>query len=146
MSGTLDFLRENQYVSSEGFLQTAQYVKDNWGWLKYSYVIAIKVRRRMSELGITQKQLAEKLDCSQQHISTLLSGKVNMTLETIAKLESALGMEIMSPSLNVFQDIDLEPAYLNSPASGEKLPDIKTSTLVGGYKPRKKKGPKAKGE
>jgi len=142
MSRTLDFLRENQHVSADGFLAKAQYLKDNWGWLKYSYAIAIKVRRRMTELGITQKQLAEMLCCTQQHVSVLLSGNVNMTLETIAKLESALNASFMAPGLCEYPDVEEVPAFLNSPAPGEKHPDVRTSTLVDGYKVRKKKGPK----
>lgn len=142
MSSTLDYLRKNQHVSADGFLTTAQYLKDNWGWLKYSYAIAIKVRQRMAELGITQKQLAETLGCTQQHISVLLTGKVNMTLETIAKLEMALNVSFMEPGLCEYKVVEETPAYLNSPAPGEQHPAIRTSTLVDGYKVRKKKGPK----
>ena len=34
---TLDFLRANEHKSREGFVSKAQYLKDNWSWLKYSY-------------------------------------------------------------------------------------------------------------
>ena len=49
----------------------------------------------MSELGITQKQLAEKVGCSKEYISLIFKGKENLTLETISKLESALNFEII---------------------------------------------------
>ena len=130
----IDFLRANEHKGDGAFLSQAQFLKENWPWLRYSYAIAIKVRSAMAEQGMTQKQLADILHCTQQHISVLLNGRVNMTLETIAKLEDALGL--------TFIQTDEEPAFLNSPRPGEKLPDIDTSTLVDGYSPRKKKGPK----
>ena len=117
-----------------GFVSRSQYLKDNWSWLKYSFAIAIKVRSRMKELGITQKELAEQLGCTQQHISVLLGGKVNMTLETLAKLEEALSFDLIGQSLKL---------YLNDSGVHGSAPDgVNTSDLVSGYKPRKKKGPK----
>ena len=141
---TLDFLNAHGYKSKEDFLSMAQYLKDNWAWMKYSYAIAIKVRRRMTELGWTQKQLANALECTQQHVSILLNGRVNMTLETVAKLEAALDFDIIGKSLDSFSypaPVQTNQHYLNSTGDNEKKPDINTSTLVDGYKPRKKKGP-----
>ena len=144
---TLVFLRANEHKSAESFVAKAQYIKDNWIWLRYSYAIAIKVRRRMQELDMTQKQLAEALGCTQQHVSVLLNGKVNMTLETLAKLEKALNIDLIGASLESFGysgSGESSPSFLNdsfgeAPASG-----LKTGSLVDGYKPRKKKGPKGK--
>lgn len=144
---TLEFLRTNEHKSSNDFVSKAQYLKDNWEWLKYSYAIAIKVRHRMRDLGIIQKELAKKLECTQQHVSVLLSGKANMTLETLAKLEQALKFDLIGNSLEEFRypvSSEPTPAYLNDSAGSENdLQGIKTSNLVEGYKPRKKKGPKA---
>lgn len=144
---TIDFLRAHEYKSKEDFLAQTQYLKDNWAWMKYSVAITIRVRRRMQELGWTQKQLAEALGCTQQHISVLLNGRVNMTLETVAKLESALDFNLIGTSLETFSHPEsgqLKPGYLNSRALGEVKPDINTSKLVDGYTPRKKKGPRNK--
>lgn len=142
-----NFLHSHEYKGKEDFLSMAQYLKDNWTWMKYSYAIAIKVRRRMTELGWTQKQLANVLDCTQQHISVLLNGKVNMTLETLAKIESALDFDLIGQSLEAFTyqpQVQKVQRYLNTPGPDEEKPDIDTSTLVEGYKPRKKKGPRKK--
>ena len=62
-------------------------------------MIALQVRDRMSQIGMTQVVLAEKLGCTQQHISMLLKGKNNLTLETIAKLEEALDFDIIGKAL-----------------------------------------------
>ena len=69
-----------------------QDIKD---WAQYSQWIAAAMSKRMSELGLTQKMLAEKMGCTQQYISKVLKGKKNMSLETICKIENALGIEII---------------------------------------------------
>ena len=144
---TMDFLKANEHNSEVSFVSMAQYIKDNWPWLRYSYAIAIKVRRRMKELGITQKELALQLGCTQQHISILLGGKANMTLETMAKLEHALSFDLIGKSLQEFNysvQSDEAVGYLNDSSVSGPIPDgYKTSELVDGYKPRKKKGPKS---
>ena len=68
------------------------------GWAEYSQWIAIAMSKRMAELGLTQQMLAEKMNCSQQYISKVLKGKKNMSLETICKIENALGIEIIKMS------------------------------------------------
>ena len=49
----------------------------------------------MEELEINQKQLAEKMNCSRQYISKVLKGRENLSLETLAKIENALGISII---------------------------------------------------
>lgn len=133
---TIDYLRANAHETEDGFISKAEYLRDNWLWLKYSYAIAIKVRRRIKESGLTQKRLAEQLGCTQQHVSVLLGGKANLTLETIAKLEQALAIDLIGHGLQEF-------GYLSDSAVGGTIPDgFKTSELVHGYQIRKKKGPK----
>ena len=61
--------------------------------------------RAMDRQGVTQSVLAERMGCSQQYVSNLLKGSSNMTLETIARIETAL-------------NIDLIGAALSSPAVG----------------------------
>lgn len=144
---TLDFLRANEHKSADDFVAEAQDIKENWVWLKYSYAVAIKVRRRMQVLGMTQKQLAEALGCTQQHISVLLNGKVNMTLETLAKLEKALQFDLIGVSLDSFDysgDNISSLSLLNDSCGEIPACGLKTGSLVDGYKPRKKKGPKGK--
>ncbi len=142
---TLDFLRKEEHISTNGFSSKAQFLKDHWGWLKYSYAIAIKTRHRMKELSVTQKELAAKLGCSQQHISVLLAGKSNMTLETISKIEQALTFDLIGGSLDDFNYPIPEqvPKYLSDSGMSKDTPQgTGTNKLVDGYIPRKKKGPK----
>ena len=74
-------------VTQEVMMQ--QDVKD---WTQYSQGIATIMSKRMVELGLTQRMLAEKMNCTQQYVSNVLKGKKNMTLETIC----ILGVEIIN--------------------------------------------------
>lgn len=147
---TLEFLKANEHKSEKGFLEEAQYIRDNWGWLKYSYAVAIKVKARMEERGWTQKQLSAALGCTQQHVSALLKGRVNMTLETLSKLEEALGFDLIGKALATparqYKTPSGTPLYLNDAGADAETVPVLTSNLVDGYKPRKKKGPKKKEE
>ena len=50
---------------------------------------------RMEELGMSQKQLAEKMNCSPQYISKVVRGRENLSLETLTKIENALEISII---------------------------------------------------
>ncbi|MBO4475311.1 MAG: helix-turn-helix transcriptional regulator [Bacteroidales bacterium] len=122
----------------------AREIKGNWIWLRYSYAIAIKASSRMRKLGLTQQQLAERMDCTQQHVSNLLKGKVNMTLETLAKIEQALDFDLIGESLLSFNTgyrmsdgYDQRQAYLNEPAPGEES-HLSTKGTVDGYVVKKR--------
>lgn len=69
--------------------------QDKKDWVEYSQLIAAAMSKRMAELGLTQQMLAGKMNCTQQYISKVLKGKKNMSLETICKIENALGIEII---------------------------------------------------
>ncbi len=69
----------------------------NKEWLRYSQKIAMMMLDKMEELGITQKAVAERMGCSQQYISRVLKGSENLSIETIFKIESALGLQILQP-------------------------------------------------
>ena len=70
----------------------------NTKWLEYgrhSMGFAACVRILMKTKGMTQKELAGKLEVSEQVVSKWLSGKENLTLETISNLERALGKRLL---------------------------------------------------
>lgn len=70
--------------------------KANQSWLKKSAKIALKVNRFLKDSNLTQKKLARAMDVTPQAINKLLKGKENLTLETIVKLETVLGIELIS--------------------------------------------------
>ena len=75
--------------------EEAEWRRDNWSWLRHSQKIAVKVLLQMKQEGLTQKALAERMDCTQQYVSKILKGKENMSLDTLSKLEDALGINLM---------------------------------------------------
>lgn len=79
----------------ENVPQTAEVGQDKKDWAEYSQAIASAMSKRMSELGLTQQMLTGKMNCTQQYISKMLKGQKNMSLETICKIENALGIEII---------------------------------------------------
>ena len=132
MSRAIEYLEAHQSPTPSRWREDAQWRKDNEYWLKYARHITLQVLRAMDDQSITQVELAKRMGCTQQYVSNLLKGSSNMTLETIARLENALGIDLVKSA------VPSRPQYL-SDLAGEKLdPNIKTSDFVEGYKHRKK--------
>lgn len=125
MSKTTDFLNSHQSPTPSKWRENAQWRRDNEKWLGYARFITVKVLKAMDEKSVTQAVLAERMGCTQQYVSNLLKGSSNMTLETIAKLESALninlwgsscmvdGYQNAQPARRYLSDID-SPEYINN--------------------------------
>lgn len=71
-----------------------QMSQEEKSWLTHSQMIANTMSARMKELGMTQKMLANKMNCTQQYISKILKGHENLSLEAISKIENALAIHI----------------------------------------------------
>jgi transcriptional regulator with XRE-family HTH domain len=70
--------------------------RKNRAWLKKSAQIALKINQSLRSLNITQKELAKRMDVKPQQVSKIVKGQENLTLETISKLEAALGIDIIT--------------------------------------------------
>jgi len=77
------------------WLQELELIEKNEAWLTKSVMIAISVLKALEAKGMTQKELADKLNVSPQAISKILKGKENVTLETISNLENALNITLV---------------------------------------------------
>ena len=136
-------MEAHQSPTPSRWREDAQWRRDNEYWLKYSRYITLRVMRAMDEQSVTQVELAKRMGCTQQYVSNLLKGSSNMTLETIARLENALSIDLIKSTLSYVNGNDptapSRPQYLNDSAGEELDPDIKTSDYVEGYKPRKKR-------
>ena len=142
MSRAIEFLEAHQSPTPSRWREDAQWRRDNDYWLKYARYITLQVLRAMDDQSITQVELAKRMGCTQQYVSNLLKGSSNMTLETIARLENALSIDLVKSALTCVSgyvsSVPSRPQYL-SDSAGEKVdPNIKTSDLVEGYKHRKK--------
>ena len=95
----------------------------------------------MDEQSVTQAVLASRMGCTQQYVSNLLKGSSNMTLETIARLENALGIDLIKSALTYVSGyngaVSSQPRYL-SDSDGQMPSDATTSKLVDGYQTHRK--------
>ncbi|MCL4484682.1 MAG: helix-turn-helix transcriptional regulator [Bacteroidetes bacterium] len=84
-------------VSTEksGWLEKAKWRQENHAWLDKSALIAIKILRAITDQKSSQKELAEKMGVSAQYINKIVKGSENLSLETISKLELALGIQLI---------------------------------------------------
>lgn len=95
MSKAIEFLKSHESPVSSRWREDATWRRENEPWLKYARHITLQVLQSMDEQSVTQVQLAQLMGCSQQYVSNLLKGSSNMTLETIARLELALNLDIL---------------------------------------------------
>ncbi len=97
-----------------GWFEKSMWKEENEAWLDKSARIAVRILREIraqkATNGMTQKKLADALGVSPQYINKVVKGKENLTLETISKIEQALGIIIInvssvesSPTINVAQ-------------------------------------------
>lgn len=98
---TIEYLEAHQSETASAWREEAEWRRDNWSWLRHSQRIAVKILLQMKQEGLTQKALAERMNCTQQYISKILKGKENMSLETLSKLEDALGITLINDSQDV---------------------------------------------
>jgi ribosome-binding protein aMBF1 (putative translation factor) len=95
MNETVRRLETHQSATPSRWKEAAQARRANKEWLRYSQKIAMRMLDKMEELDITQKQLAERMGCSQQYVSKILKGCENLSLETLSKIENALNITVM---------------------------------------------------
>lgn len=67
----------------------------NRAWLKKSQAIALKILQTLKAKGSNQKKLAEAVGVSAQQVNKWVKGNENFTLETLTKLEAALGVSLI---------------------------------------------------
>ncbi len=84
-------------VSTEtsGWLKKAQWREENESWLEKSELIALKILETIKIQKISQKELARTMGVSAQYVNKIVKGNENLSLETISKLEKALGVKLI---------------------------------------------------
>lgn len=144
MSRATEFLEAHSSPTPSHWREDAQWRRDNEFWLQYSRYITIQVLRSMDEQSVTQVELARRMGCTQQYVSNLLKGSSNMTLETIARLENALGIDLVKSAFFHVDGyripISSSSQYLNDSSGEKQNSDIRTSAIVDGYHRGRKKG------
>ncbi len=74
----------------------SEFRTNNKNWLKRSQEVALNVLRVIRDRGLSQKELAIKINVSPQQVNKWLKGRENFTFETISKLEEALNIELIT--------------------------------------------------
>lgn len=68
--------------------------RENQHCLNCSREIAISMLERLDQLNLTRNEFAEKMNVSPRLVDKWTSGKEKLTLETIAEIESVLGIRL----------------------------------------------------
>ncbi|WP_232213879.1 helix-turn-helix domain-containing protein [Prevotella sp. oral taxon 317] len=90
MDQIINKLEAHESKTLSRWREAAEYRQTNKSWLRRSQRIAMLMLEKMDELHLTQKELAQRMSCSQQYVSKILRGKENLSIETLCKIEDAL--------------------------------------------------------
>lgn len=75
--------------------ENAEFRFNNRYWLQKTHRIALYVLNEIHERNIYKKELAKELGISMIKLNRILSGKLNIDIETICKIEKILNCEII---------------------------------------------------
>ena len=90
-------LRQHASPTPSQWRKAAEYRRESKSWLRHSQRISLLMQDKMNEMNLTQKALALQMSVSQQYISKILKGHENFSLETLAKIEDILHINVLTP-------------------------------------------------
>ena len=100
---TLEKLNALALDESKLWEEKADWRKANREWLNKSVKIAVRILREIrlqkATNGMSQKKLAEIMGVSPQYINKVVKGQENLSLDTICKIENALGIVLIDVPL-----------------------------------------------
>ena len=91
----MERLRKHAESMHSDWRERAEWRRNNRDWIRRSQEIALRMLNSMDEQHLTQRALAERMGCTQQYISKVLKGQENLSLETLVKIEDALGIDLL---------------------------------------------------
>ena len=103
MKSIVEKLKEHSSPTPSKWRERAEFRRANKSWLRFSQHVAMMMLDKMESLGLTQKDLASRMECSQQYISKILKGQENLSLETICRIEDALDLELLPKEVGVLE-------------------------------------------
>ncbi len=113
-----DMEKLNKLVTgNSNWLEQAKTRQQNAGWLTHSQKIAVKILKTLRLKQMKQTELAQLLNVSPQQVNKIVKGSENLTLETISKIESILGVRLImvadeTPVISQQLSIQKELVYL----------------------------------
>ncbi len=91
MKFNLEKLQQSVQSLPDSEKQQMEYQIENRDWLLLSVRLALKPRNLMEAEGISQSELARRMGVNPAQDTKILSGRENLGLKTIAKVEAAVG-------------------------------------------------------
>lgn len=107
MSEKINKLKQIIAKPKRSWLDEAIEREENDLWIQKSQKIAMRILFELDNKGITQAALASQLLVSASQINKIVKGHENLTLETISKIERALGIELIDIAMSV--KVESEP-------------------------------------
>ncbi len=83
-------------------------------WVGLSTAIAHRISIELQSRNLMQKELAEMLGIKPQQVSRILKGNVNLTLETVSRFESALGIGLLEVPYPIRASSGIFPSSIKS--------------------------------
>lgn len=96
MKFNIERLKEVAKPASAEAIKEAEYRKENWDWLEKSALIALDIHTYLRKNNISKQEFAKMLGVTPAQVTKLLSGKENLGLKTISKIESVLKMDLVA--------------------------------------------------
>ena len=93
--GNTEILNKLTEGKTSNWHEKAEWRKKNSAWLNKSAQIAVAVLEQLRIMGMSQKELAQAMGVTPQYVNKIVRGNENLTLETICKLESVLGISLI---------------------------------------------------
>lgn len=91
------FLQEHASATPSKWREKAEWRQENKEWLRYSQFVAMKMLEKMEAEQMSNAQLADRMGCSQEYVSVVLKGQENLSIDTLLKIQNALGIQILQP-------------------------------------------------
>ena len=100
MKFNVEKLKQIARPMSEDERQELEYRQNNRDWLALSEKLALKISYFLRVNGMSKTEFASRMGVSSAQITKILSGKENLSLKTICKIEKALETKLL--------DVDIE--------------------------------------
>lgn len=129
MKFDVEKMKQASRQMTESEREEIEYREKNREWQAMSLRFALTVRKILRSKNITQSELAKRLGVSPTQVTKILSGKENLGLQTMCKIEKALEQNIVC--------FTSEQGYMQSPrpnavyTSGASIP-VYSSNNSGG--------------
>lgn len=95
MMSNIEKLSQHAKNRSKDAVNKEKYLLENSDWLRMSAEIALSVQFLLKQKKMTQLDLARFLNVSAASVAKWLSGKENLTIKTICKIQKALEEDIV---------------------------------------------------